>query len=155
MQSRAHTRGSTLQNGIRQDAGGSEIASATTVFSLGKIDMTRRSLCYNTTLTSPRAAIGPDRSLAQEHIDNKCRRTPSPAPRARGLRTPQQRNGSKKPAYSEQPFELGKMTLTAAKRAAAGPGKHLIEFVARPQLAVQYFSYLLGINDLFRISFVE
>src|SRR5829696_7411041 len=74
-QSRAHTRGSTLQNGIRHDAGGSEMASATTVFSLGKIDMTRRSLCYNTTLTSPYVPHShrPRRSLAHQHIDNKCR----------------------------------------------------------------------------------
>jgi hypothetical protein len=38
-QSIAHTRGSTLQNGIRQDAGASEMASATAVFSLGQIDI--------------------------------------------------------------------------------------------------------------------
>ena len=76
-QSTAHTRGSTLQNGIRQDAGASEMASATAVFSLGKIDMTRRSLCYGTTLTSPLfpAQPCPSRSLAHEHIDDKCRRT--------------------------------------------------------------------------------
>ena len=55
------------------------MASATTVFSLGKIDMTRRSLCYNATLTSPMfpaQPVRPDRSLAHEHIDNNCRRTP-------------------------------------------------------------------------------
>src|SRR6266478_5467811 len=52
-QSRAHTRGSTLPNGIRHDAGASEMASATAVFSLGPIGITRRPLCYSTTLTSP------------------------------------------------------------------------------------------------------
>src|ERR1700682_3056153 len=78
MQSRAHARGSTLQNGIRQDAGVSEMASATAVFSLGQIGIMRRPLCYSTTLMSalfPRAAILPDRSLA--HLDNKSRRTVS------------------------------------------------------------------------------
>jgi len=103
-QSRAHTRGSTLQNGIRQDAGGSEMASATTVFSLGKIDMTRRSLYYNTTLTSPYVPHShrPGRSFAHQHIDNKCRRTLSTRRRWTLLvslwkcaRAPQRRNRSR------------------------------------------------------------
>src|SRR3954468_13117886 len=43
MQSRAHTNGSTPQNGIRQDAGASEMASATAVFSFDQIGITKAS----------------------------------------------------------------------------------------------------------------
>jgi hypothetical protein len=41
------------------------MASATTVFSLGKIDMTGRSLCYSTTLTSPLFAAQPSAPIGR------------------------------------------------------------------------------------------
>jgi hypothetical protein len=128
-QSSAHTKGSTLQNGIRQDAGGSEMVSATTVFSLGKIDMiaTLSLLQYHSYVTLvPRAAIRPDRPLAHEHIDNKCHRTLSPRCRkvpttlliryadARGRRNRVTAAGTK-PAPSEQPFAFRPVTLTCRK----------------------------------------
>jgi hypothetical protein len=70
-QSIAHTKGSTLQNGIRQDAGASEDASATMVFSLGKIGMTRSLLLYHSHVLLV-SIHPPNRSLAREYIDNNA-----------------------------------------------------------------------------------
>src|SRR6185295_6539168 len=105
-QSRAHTRGSTLQNGIRQDAGASEMASATAVFSLGQIGITQRPLCYSTTLTSPLFPAQPSFPIVRLRISTtkaaepfQCDIASVPTTRAdslwrwtRALRAPQDRN---------------------------------------------------------------
>jgi hypothetical protein len=57
-QSRAHTKGSTLQNGIRQDAGASEMPSATAVFSFDPIGITPRLLCCYRTNSYVDPAVG-------------------------------------------------------------------------------------------------
>ena len=49
----------------------------------------------------------------------------------------------KKPAPSEQPFELGPVKLTCSKHGRSlNHGKHLIEYVLRLQLAVQYLLFI-------------
>lgn len=89
----------------------------------------------------PRAALRSDRSLAREHIDNKCRRTLSTRCRmvpttllirygdAGGRRNSGTAAG-KKPGPSEQPFGFRPVTFMKTKP-QLNHGKHLIEYVVR------------------------
>jgi hypothetical protein len=98
------------------------------------------------------AAICPDRSLAQEHIADDRRRTVPTRCRifadnrssfAREMETDfasaAETAAAGHPAPSGKPFELvlGKLTYSEHGR-SLNNGKHLIEYVLRLQLAVQY-----------------
>jgi len=95
------------------------------------------------------AAICPDRSLAQEHIDDDPRRTVPTRCRidadnrssfAREMETDfasAAETGHLAP--SGKPFELGLAKLTCSEHGRSlNNGKHLVEYDLRLQLAVQY-----------------